>query len=55
MFADAPRPLLRRKSDVKPVVSRIEQEGFAIVGTASPVTADLRVCPDDAAQMAIGG
>ncbi|KOG05467.1 Unknown protein sequence [Pseudomonas syringae pv. aceris] len=39
---------------MKPVVSRIEQEGFAIVGTASPVTADLCVCPDDAAQMTIG-
>ncbi|MDA7012050.1 hypothetical protein PI739_06755 [Pseudomonas cerasi] len=40
---------------MKPVVSRIEQEGFAIVGTASPVTAKLRIGPDNTAQVAGGG
>ncbi|RMR89456.1 hypothetical protein ALP77_200008 [Pseudomonas amygdali pv. tabaci] len=53
MLTNSPCPLLRGKGDVQLVTSRVEQEGLAITGAASLVTADLRVRPDNAAQMAV--
>ncbi|RMV81177.1 hypothetical protein ALP03_200304 [Pseudomonas amygdali pv. tabaci] len=53
VLANSPRPLLRGKGDVQLVTSRVEQEGLAIAGTAPLVSADLRVRPDNAAQMAV--
>ncbi|RMM02371.1 hypothetical protein ALQ88_200161 [Pseudomonas savastanoi] len=53
MLANSPCPLLRGKGDVQCVTSRVEQKGLAITGATSLVIADLRVRPDNAAQMAV--
>ncbi|RML38832.1 hypothetical protein ALQ95_102404 [Pseudomonas syringae pv. ribicola] len=55
MFASSPRPLHRGKGDVQAIVSWIQQKRLPFAGTVSLVITDVRIGPEDAAQMAIGG
>nr|WP_263868072.1 hypothetical protein [Pseudomonas syringae group genomosp. 3] len=37
------------------VIARVEQKGLTVAGAVSLVAADVRVGPDDTAQMAVDG
>ncbi|KPB92826.1 Unknown protein sequence [Pseudomonas syringae pv. maculicola] len=37
------------------VLSWIQQKGLSLIGTGSLVITDVRIAPDDAAQMAVAG